>query len=475
MTTRDVLMPNEWMPRWYQIPAWKALDEGCKRVLMLWHRKAGKDTLALNWVATQMALEPTSCLYLFPEFGQAKRTVFRELNDVGQTYLDQAFPEDIRGGNRANSQEAFLKLYNGSVFQLGGFDNIDRYIGSNPKIVVMSEFATSQHADRAWKLLYPILVRNGGIAIFPYTPRGNNHGKKLYDMAKDNPDWFHSKLDCEQTRMMVPTPANNDELEPLADAVRRDILYGVTDEGHARQEFWCSFEAPNTGSYYGRLLEQADDQERVTHVPWNPALPVYTWWDIGHYDATVIWFVQRERGGALRFIDYYEADGEGLAHYIQVLNDRRDQGWTFEPRGQLVPHDFATTNFQTGSTPEKAARELGWRMTVVPKPTSILHGIDAVRRILPMCWFDKAKTGIGYERLKAYTKRWSPQLERFMGPEHDQNSHAADAFRTGVMGMQLAGMHIAKNMKIARHEGALAMTGSQPMRVMKTDFSIWDR
>jgi phage terminase large subunit len=465
----NITMPHEWSPRAYQLPALQALDTGCKRAILLWHRRAGTDSAALNWAAKEMAREPTSCLYLFPEFGQAKRTVFRELNDDGRTYLDQAFPLPIRDG-KPNTQEAFMKLWNGSIFQLGGFDNIDRYMGSNPKIVVMSEFATSKHADRAWKLLYPILVKNGGTAIFPYTPRGNNHAKELYDKAKGNPGWFVSKLDCEQTGIMVDRDGHRIS---LVDAVRRDIDMGEIDENHARQEFWCSWEAPNTGSYYGRLLEAAENQGRVTHVPWNPALPVYTWWDIGVFDATVIWFVQRERGGALRLIDYYEADGEGLAHYIQVLNERRDMGWTFEPRGQLVPHDFGDRDFQSGETPEKAARALGWRMTVVPRPTNIQHGIDAVRRVLPLCWFDKERCGVGYERLKAYTKRWSPQLERFMGPEHDANSHAADAFRTGVAGMVLAGMHLAPNVSQAKQMGAMAMSrGSAPV-VAVTDFNVW--
>lgn len=465
MTDTAIRMPHDWTPRGYQLPALKALDSGIKRAVLLWHRKAGKDTVALNWTAKTMVQAPTSVLYLLPEFGQAKRIVFRELNDKGQTYLDQAFPKEIRDG-QPNAQEGFLRLFNGSVFQLGGFDNIDRYIGAGPKIVIMSEYAVSPHAKRAWQLLQPILIRNGGIAIFPYTPRGNGHGRELYEVAERSPDWYVSKLTCEQTGIEVEAGGHK---IPLAEAVERELAAGVIDESYARQEFWCSWEAPNSGSYYGRLLELAEP--RITNVPHDPALPVYTWWDIGISDSTAIWFVQAHKGGELRCIDYYEADGEPLGHYLDVLNRKRMLGWAFEPRGQLVPHDFGAREFTTGETREQAARALGWRMTVVP-PGSIDEGIDAVRRVLPRVWFDRERCGKAIEKLRLYTKRFSTQLQMFTGPQHDANSHCADAFRTGVMGMRLAGMHIAKNVTQAQHEGSMTRGYARPV-VAATDFSVW--
>lgn len=459
-----IVIPHNWAPRDYQLPALRALDSGCKRALLLWHRKSGKDTTALNWVAKTMVQRPTSVLYMLPEFGQAKRIVMRELNDRGETYLDQAFPKAIRAGE-PNTQEGFLKLFNGSVLQLGGFDSIDRYIGAGPKIVIMSEYAVSPHAERAWQLLQPILLRNGGTALFPYTPRGKNHGLKLYEAARNNPDWHCSKLTVDDTRL------TSEDGAPLSDLVLRDIERGVLDEEYARQEFWCSFEAPNSGSYFGRMLEQAEAQGRICAVPWDPSLPVYTWWDIGTDDANVIWFVQAHRGGELRFIDYLEDEGQPLSYYLDALNTRRADGWRFEPTGQLVPHDFASREYVTGESPEQAARKMGWRMTVVPA-TSVQEGIDAVRRVLPRCWFDGERCKVGLDRLRNYTKRWSAELQRFAGPLHDANSHAADAFRTGVMGMRMAGMHIAKNVTQAEHEGRMA---HQPLRpfVAAVDFNVW--
>jgi hypothetical protein len=414
--------------------------------------------------------EPVSVLYMLPEFGQAKRIIMRELNDKGQTYIDQAFPEILRAGP-PNTQEGFLRLVNGSVLQLGGFDTIDRYIGAGPRLVVMSEYALSPHAPRAWQLLQPILLRNGGTAIFPYTPRGPNHGLELYETGLRNPsEWFVSKLACDQTGIDVTT-AKGDVIT-LAQAVKRQVESGDIDEEFARQEFYCDFTSPNSGSYYGRMLDMAESQGRITSVQWDPALPVYTWWDIGWSDLNAIWFVQHHRGGELRCIDYLEDEGKPLSYYLGQLNDRKALGWMFEPRGQLVPHDFGSHEYTLGTTPEQAARELGWRMTVVPA-SDVMHGIDAVRRILPRCWFDATKCAVGLKRLRMYTKKWSQQLLRFTDPLHDSNSHGADAFRCGVMGMRLAGMHLAPNITQAMRDGERRhLRGTMPV-VAPADFSVW--
>lgn len=425
-------MPNEWEPRPHQLGALGALDSGCRRVVLLWHRRAGKDAMTVNWCAKTMATTPTSVLYLLPEFKQAKRVLWREIDpSTGKTHIDQAFPAAIREGE-GNKTEGFLRLFNGSVLQLGGFDTIDSYVGIGPRVVVFSEFAVSQHAMRAWQLVLPMLLMNGGTAIFPYTPRGKNHGKELYDLAERSPDWFCQKLTIDETRIVAP------------EVIKAEINSGSFTEDYARQEFWCSFEAPNSGSYYGRLIEAAEAEGRLTDVDWKPELPVCTWWDIGVSDATAIWFIQPERSGRIRVIDYYEAEGEGLAHYLDQLERRRAKGWMFDAGGQYVPHDFASREFSAGKSPQGVAREMGWRMTVVPAG-DIQHGIDNVRRVLPRCYFDKTRCAPGLNHLREYRKRWSDQLQTFLGPLHDSHSHAADAFRTGVNGMRDAGFAMAPN------------------------------
>ena len=233
MSTR-IRMPHEWAPRSYQLPALQALDLGCRSALLMHHRRAGKDASVLNWCAKEMARQPTSVLYLLPEFKQAKRVLFRELNNEGKRHVDQAFPKALVTGS--NEQDGFIRLWNGSIFQIGGFDTIDSYVGVGPRIVVFSEYAVSKHGPRAHQLVQPILLANGGATIFCYTPRGKNHGRDLFETAKadrfdpaNNPrGWHCSKLTVDDTNLTLPDGST------LVDAVKRDIESGVLDEEFAR-------------------------------------------------------------------------------------------------------------------------------------------------------------------------------------------------------------------------------------------------
>ena len=72
---------------------------------------------------------------------------------------------------------------------------------------------------------------------------------------------------------------------------------------------------------------------------------------------------------------------------------------------------------------------------VVRRTASIVDGIEAVRKSLPNCWFDKNKCRQGIEYLKAYQKKWDDKNQCFRNkPHHNYASHCADSFRTGIIG-----------------------------------------
>jgi phage terminase large subunit len=54
--------------------------------------------------------------------------------------------------------------------------------------------------------------------------------------------------------------------------------------------------------------------------------------------------------------------------------------------------------------------------------------IEAVRRIMPVCWFNAATTEAGRDALGFYHERRDEQRSLGLGLEHDWSSHAADAF-----------------------------------------------
>ena len=159
-------------------------------------------------------------------------------------------------------------------------------------------------------------------------------------------------------------------------------------------------------------------------VPSDPTLPVDTDWDLGVGDATAIWFSQSLRGGEIRLIGYYEASGEGLPHYAQVL---RDRGYTYGTH--WAPHDIRVRELGSGRSRLETAASLGIRFQIAPN-VPLEDGIHAVRMLLPRCWFDAINAKAGLEALQHYRRDFNARLHEFKPtPVHDWAEHGASAFR----------------------------------------------
>jgi hypothetical protein len=193
------------------------------------------------------------------------------------------------------------------------------------------------------------------------------------------------------------------------------------------QEFECSWAAAVPGAYYGELVQQAEEQGRVTKVPYDPSYKVETWWDLGVGDSTVVWFAQRV-GHAVHLIDYYEMTGAGLSHYVQHLDSK---GYVYARH--IAPHDVQVRELGTGQSRLDIARGLGLDFEVAPK-LPVDDGIAAVRQLLPRCYFDREKTQYGLDCLRQYRAEYDDRLRTVRPkPLHDWTSHAADAFRYGAI------------------------------------------
>jgi hypothetical protein len=151
-------------------------------------------------------------------------------------------------------------------------------------------------------------------------------------------------------------------------------------------------------------------------------LKTHTAWDLGIADSMSIWFFQ-VIGREIRVIDYYEASGHGLDHYVRVLQER---GYLYG--SHYGPHDIQVRELGTGKSRWEVAKGLGVTFTVV-KQMEVADGINAARMTIPRMWFDKVKTATGLDALKQYREKIDEKRQISMGPLHDWTSHAADAFR----------------------------------------------
>ena len=400
-----ITLPYNFTPRPYQMSLLKAFDSGLKRYIGIWHRRAGKDKTALNLTVKKAFERVGAYYYFFPTYRQGKKILWDGVDETGMKFLDHIPPQLIRS---KNNTEMKIDFVNGSLFQIWGTENPDAIRGTNPVGCVFSEY--SYQDPEAWEIVRPILRKNGGWAIFLFTPAGKNHAYELYEMAKDNPEWMVEVLTVNNTGVF-----SKEDIE-------RDRKEGMPEE-FIQQEYYCSFEAPLKGAYYAKEMMEAEREGRITNVPHEKTVPVNTVWDLGVGDSTAIWFIQCV-GKEIRLIDYYEASGEGLDHYVRVLQQK-----PYIYGKHYAPFDIEVKELGTGKSRKEIARSLGIDFVVVPK-LPLADGINAVRMLFNRFWFDKEKCKRGISALRSYRREYNTKLQEFKDhPVHDWACHAADALR----------------------------------------------
>lgn len=410
-----MLLPhNDWQPRHYQLPLWNYLARGGKRACAVYHRRAGKDEVALHRACIAAHERVATYWHLLPEATQARKAIWDAVNPhTGKRRIEEAFPDELIANRRED--QMLIRFKNGSTWQVVGSDNYNSLVGSPPVGVVYSEWSLAN--PLSWGYIRPILAENNGWALFIYTPRGRNHGKDLYEAAQSNPDWFCQRLTVDDTSVFTK--------ETIESERRAYIKEHGESVGNAlfRQEYYCSFDAAILGAIYGEWVERADKEGRITSVSYDPAYPVETAWDLGYDDSTAIWFFQRAHN-ELRLIDYYENSQADIEHYCNVLSNK-----PYRYGDHYVPHDAANKLLAAGGRSiVQQAHALGVKMRVVAA-TSQQNGIAAARKVLGFSYFDRDKCDQGIEALRQYRFEYDAETKAFrVKPKHDWSSHGSDAF-----------------------------------------------
>lgn len=388
-----------------QSKAIKALDSRRFGVLIC-HRRFGKTVLAISRLVRNACNGNSTYrgAYIAPTYRQAK--------DVSWDYLKKlAKAADAK----INESELRVDFPHGARIKLYGAENPDSLRGLDICDVVFDEVA--QMPLSTWtEIVQPMILAKKGVALFMGTPKGKNALWEIWDQAGvDEGNWVRQMYKASETGILT------DEDLKLA-------RQGMS-ESQYEQEFECSFSAAVQGAYYAKQLEELEQLGRITGVPYDPAVPVTTAWDLGFSDSTAIWFAQQV-GREIHIIDYYEAAGEGLAHYVKVLKEK-----PYLYSEHLLPHDAAASELGTGTTRLETLRKLGLKGHVLPQ-VRLDDGINGVRMLLPRCWFDAIKCQKGLDCLRWYQREWDEKSQDFRNrPLHDWSSHGADAFRYLAMGI----------------------------------------
>ena len=187
-----------------------------------------------------------------------------------------------------------------------------------------------------------------------------------------------------------------------------------------------AFMAHIEGAYYSQQMLRVYEDNRITNVPYDEKYPVLTYWDLGVNDFTVILFVQSV-GAEVRFIDCYFNHGEGLAHYVNVLKDRK-----YVYGHHTFPHDLSVQNLdEKGKTRRQTLMDLGMQnIRVVDRTKDINDDIEAVRKLFSRFYFDEQKCVPLINACQQYQHEWDEKLGQFKNrPKHDKHSHLVDPLR----------------------------------------------
>jgi len=391
-------------PREQQLAIHELMDEKRFGVVVA-HRRMGKTVSAINHLIKDALLnqkEAPRYAYIAPTYGQAKR--------VAWDYLVK-YAEPL--GGTSNISELRVDFW-GRRIQLYGSDNPETLRGQYFDGVILDEIGDQN--PKIWTdIVRPALADRRGWCMFIGTPKGHNHFKELRDRAKTEDGWGLLEFKASETGVVDDT-----ELRAAKNEMGEDKY---------RQEFECSFDAAVEGSYFGQILNELEEKKHMQEIPREELSRTFTAWDLGMGDSTSIWVAQLV-GSEVRLLDYYENHGVGLDHYVKWIKDN-----DYLKAQHILPHDVRVRELGTGKSRLEMLEESGLEVKIAPR-MGLDDGIQAVRRLLPRCWFNVPKVQIGLNCLRNYRRDYDEKRKIFYErPLHDWSSHGSDSFRYLALGL----------------------------------------
>ena len=374
------------------------------RYKVLWGGRGGAKSWGIARALLIIGLSKPIRVLCAREFQTSiKDSVHKLLSDqiinMGFTDFYEVVDRTIRGKN--GSEFNFVGLKN-NVANVKSYEGVD---------ICWVEEAQSVSA-RSWDVLIPTIRKEQSeiwVSFNPELATDNTYQRFILNSPansivqkinwSDNP-WFPGTLKLEK------------------DALKsRDIeAYNTVWEGICRITV--------DGAIFAKEMQQAELEDRITKVNYDPMKPVHAVFDLGWSDATAVWFVQFI-GMETRLIRYFETSQETIS---AILAKMQTFGYIYDTL--WLPHDAENkTLAAAGRSIEEIVRSSGYKTRIIPR-TPVVDSINAARTIFRNCWFDRDNCADGLQCLRHYRYEVDPDTKQFSrSPLHDQYSHGADAFR----------------------------------------------
>lgn len=336
-------------------------------------------------------------------------------DSVHKLLTDQIYAMGLDG--HYEIQQAKIVGRNGTSFSFEGIKNNTSKIKSYEGIDYCWVEEAVKVSKSSWQVLIPTIRKSGSEIWITFNPELETDYTYTRFVKQSNPERaFVVKMNYRDN------PWFPEELrEEMEEEKKRDYdAYLNVWEGFCIQAL--------EGAVYAKQLRRAQEENRICTVPWDREWPVDTFWDLGRADSTAIWFAQRV-AMQYRILGYFQDSLQDDVGYF--LKEMQRRGYVYGTCH--LPHDGKAKRLGTKRTVEEQIRNAGYDVRIVPKQ-SLTDGINAVKLILPNCWFDESECEDGLAALRNYRYRViDGQLSD--QPLHDWASDGADAFRYLALSM----------------------------------------
>lgn len=201
-----------------------------------------------------------------------------------------------------------------------------------------------------------------------------------------------------------------------------------------------AFLSASHDTIYGSSISLLRSQGKLGgNFPIEEGAPLYTSWDIGLSDHTVLWLIQPQPPHVL-WIDCYSNSQKTLSHYAEKIKEWESRFGQITTH--ILPHDAGRRD-PLGKSYQLHLQEEGiTRTRIVPRTNDVWSGINQLRTLLSQSWFHQRTmkpqmdphTGVPQPSALEHLEMYASQPPGTNGilkesPLHNIHSHTADAAR----------------------------------------------
>ncbi len=394
------------------------------------HRRAGKSTAIPLCIALPRMLEDRGLyIHAFPSLTQARAAIWNGLGRVTRDPDEQAipylelFPKKL--WKRKDNHAMTLELVNGSVYRLVGVVGADgtanHLRGLNPIGVICDEYP-EWRSGVFEEIFSPILAQNGGFSFKVGTPKGENHAHRdyMYNLEHESDKkraWLYGIED---------TYYNDGDPVITKEYVDELIAKGMDPE-IAMQEFYCSFKASASGSYFKHQMHAIDEEGRITHVPHNSNLQTFASLDLAEGEDLMTAVIhQHPDKNTIHIVDNFVSKDMASGQFTDMIRNKYTIDVWFLPWDATKRQDKMD---KLQSRAETLRKQKGLKIVIIPKTNDLAGNIEWVQEVLAYCFFDKERCRRLINDLRNYKRKKNAEGVFTKVPVHDKHSHNADAVR----------------------------------------------